>query len=268
MWRALILAGAWALLASAGEAATLRDCARCPEMVRIAAGNFIMGSPDHEIGHDRTEAPRHRVTIAHAFLLAAHETTFAEWDACVADGGCGDYRPSDMHWGRDNRPILFVSWDDAESYVLWLTRLTGRRYRLPSEAEWEYAARAGTTTPFATGETIGADDANYDARFTGGLGRSGPARGRTLDVGSFAPNSFGLFDMSGNVAEWTEDCVHYDYQGAPRDGSAWLGENCEERMVRGGSFASEPRLIRSAMRFGLYRRERSLYVGFRVAATP
>ena len=152
-------------------------------------------------------------------------------------------------WGRGRRPVMNVSWEDARSYVRWLSRKTGKRYRLLSEAEWEYAARAGTTEPFHTGSTISTDQANYNGDYIYGSGRKGVDRGRTVPVGSFPSNSFGLHDVHGNVSEWIEDCVHGNYSGAPSDGTAWpAGGECGKRVLRGGSWDYVPRYLRSAFR--------------------
>ncbi|MDE0229499.1 MAG: formylglycine-generating enzyme family protein [Spirochaetaceae bacterium] len=177
--------------------------------------------------------------IRDAFAVGVREVTFAEWDACVSAGGCGGYRPPDGGWGRARQPVINVSWDDAQSYVAWLSRKTGAEYRLLTEAEWEYAARAGTTTPFHTGATIATGQANYDGRAQPyGPGVPGPYRGHPIAAGSLARNGFGLYDVHGNVAEMVADC--YDAGGS--------GSSCTRRVVRGGSWASAPRLLRSAYR--------------------
>src|SRR5262249_31247231 len=151
---------------------------------------------------------------------------FAEWDSCVTAGSC-EYSPNDRGWGRAQHPIIGVSWLDAQQYLIWLLKRTGLKYRLLTEAEWEYAARAGTMTAFSTGETISGDDANFDAGYTYGDGQKGKYRKRTTRVGSFKPNAFGLYDMHGNVWEWVQDCWHKDYAAAPDEGSAWLNK-CNE----------------------------------------
>ena len=224
-----------------------RDCPECPEMVVIPSGSFMMGSPVGGRGRwARAEGPQHGVTIGQTFALGKYEVTFAEWDACVSDGGCNGYRPKDRGWGRGNRPVIYVSWYEAKAYVAWLSRKTGKRYRLPSEAEWEYAARAGTTTPFHFGSTISPDQANYDGRRTYGSGRKGVYREKTVAVGSFPSNAFGLHDMHGNVWEWVEDCWNGSCVGAPSDGSAWTSGNCYIREMRGGSWNYGPGSLRSA----------------------
>ena len=187
-----------------------------------------------------------------------------DWDSCVAAGGCNGHVPHDEGWGRARRPVLNVSWGDAKAYVGWLTAHTGERYRLLSEAEWEYAARA--TGPFHFGETISTDDANYDGNHVYGAGRRGVYRVQTLPVGAFPANGFGLHDAHGNVWEWVEDCWHDSYEGAPTDGSAWIeGGDCSQRVVRGGSWFDIPSLLRSALRSKVDAGGRYAYFGFRVA---
>ena len=166
----------------------------------------------------------------------------------MSGGGCGGHRPDDRGWGRGNRPVINVSWEDAQRYVTWLTRRTGEAYRLLSESEWEYAARAGTTTPFHFGRTISTDQANYDGDYRYGTGRKGRDRKKTVPVGSFAANRFGLHDVHGNVWEWVQDCWNPSYHGAPRDGRAWERRDCSQRVLRGGSWLNEPWLLRSAIR--------------------
>ena len=244
-----------------------RDCDECPKMVEIPAGTFRMGARASEGGRwDRREGPQHRVKLSW-FALGVTEVTFDEWEACVRGGGCDGYRPDDEGWGRGARPVVNVSWDDAQAYVRWLSRKAGMSYRLPSEAEWEYAARGGTTTPFHTGTTISTDQANYDGRYVYGSGRRGTYRRRTTPVGTFAPNAFGLHDVHGNVREWTDDCWHESYRGAPADGSPWLGGTCSNNVLRGGSWGDSPRLLRSAARLRRTTENRNSRAGFRVAMT-
>ena len=246
-----------------------RDCASCPEMVVVPAGSFEMGSPSGEKGRISTEGPVHRVTIQEPLAVGRYEVTFDEWDVCVRNGGCGGYRPHDRGWGRGSRPVIRVSWNDANSYVRWLSRETGEAYRLLSESEWEYAARAGTRTPFHTGPTISPDQANHNGSHSYGSGGRGLYRQRTMPAGSFSPNGFGLHDAHGNVREWVADCWHSNYAGAPSDGSAWMtGGDCHQRVVRGGSWWNTPDLLRSAHR-GKYnvKIQSSDFFGFRVART-
>jgi len=244
-----------------GAGAEFRDCAGCPQMVVIPAGEFTMGSPPAERGAEA----QHRVTITTPFAVGKFEITFEEWDACAKDGGCGGHRPSDESWGRGQRPVINISWDDAKAYADWLSRKTGKTYRLLTESEWEYAARAGTTTMFSFGENISPTQANHDGS-TDGSGPSDVNRQQTLPVGSFPPNGFGLHDMHGNVAEWVEDCWHVDYTAkAPTDGSAWVEGDCQGRVVRGGSWGDSQEELRSAGRTGGYREDQFDTTGLRVA---
>ena len=182
-----------------------------------------------------------QVAIAKPFAVSKFELTFAEWDACVAHGDCVPH-VSDSGWGRGRQPVINVSWDDAQSYVAWLSRITGKEYRLLSEAEYEYAARAGTQTAYPWGDDIGKNNANCD-----GCGSQWDNK-QTAPVGSFAANGFGLYDTVGNVWEWTEDCHHNNYNGAPVDGTAWTGDDCSSRVVRGGSWLYGPPDLRAAFR--------------------
>jgi formylglycine-generating enzyme required for sulfatase activity len=204
-------------------------------MVAVAAGSFTMGAKT-----DYAD-PVHRVTIPSDFAIGRFEVTFEEWDRCVDEGGCMT-RPDDRGWGRGQRPVINVSWLDAKAFVAWLSQKTGFKYRLPTEAEWEYAARAGTSTTYWWGADVGSGRANCQNCNTG--------QGRmTLSVGAFKPNAFGLYDTSGNIAEWVEDCWHDDYHGAPTDGSAWNQPQCQLRVLRGGAFDSDAMYVSSAARF-------------------
>ena len=249
-------------------AKVFQDCDSCPEMVVIPAGRYEMGSPEWEVGRDESEDPVHWVTIAEPLAVGVYEVTFAEWDACVSEGGCYGSRPDDRGWGRGRRPVVNVSWEDARAYVGWLSRKTRQGYRLLSESEWEYAARAGTTSPFHYGGTVSTEQANYAGDSTYGSGRKGEYRKRTLPVGTFPPNEFGLHDVHGNVSEWVEDCWNGSYRGAPRDGGAWTSRgSCDARVLRGGSWFSRPRRLRSANRGGNATAVRFDFDGFRVART-
>ena len=240
-----------------------RDCARCPRMVVIPAGEFTMGSPESE--PFRGAETQHRVTFAAPFAVSKFTITFDEWGACVKDGGCGGYRPDDQHWGRGKRPVIDISWDNAKAYVEWLSRKTGKPYRLLSEAEWEYAARAGTTTAYATGNAISPRQANYDGS-TDGSGPSDVNRQKTMPVGSFPANGFGLHDMHGNVSQWVEDCWHDDYTAmAPTDSSAWLEDSCDGGVLRGGSWEDSDIELRSAARTGEFKEKSSYADGLRIA---
>jgi formylglycine-generating enzyme required for sulfatase activity len=234
--------------AKAGE--FIRDCQGCGEMVVLPAGSFDMGS------NTEYENPVHRVTIAKPFAIGRHEVTFDEWDRCVEEKGC-KYQADDRGWGRGNRPVINVSWLDAKEFVAWLSQKTGQTYRLPSEAEWEYAARAGANTPFWWGRDVGSRQANCRECNTG-------AGQQTQPVGSYNPNPFGIYDTAGNAAEWVEDCWNDNFRGAPKDGSAWLAGQCRLRVLRGGAFDSQGKYVRSTARFRYDTDVRYSANGFRV----
>jgi formylglycine-generating enzyme required for sulfatase activity len=240
---------------------SFRECAKdCPEMIVLPAGEFMMGSLADEIDHYDNESPLHRVTIAQALAVSKFEITFEQWDACVAVGTCAHL--SDSNMGRGAQPVINESWDHAQQYVAWFSKMTGRTYRLLSEAEWEYAARAGTTTAFSWGDDIGKNNAACN-----GCGSQWDGR-QTAPVGSFAPNQFGLYDIHGNVWEWVEDCWHPNYEGAPNDGSAWTAQgDCNYRVVRGGSWTGYSVGLRSALRFWSSPDDHGNDLGFRVART-
>ena len=237
-----------------------RDCPECPEMVGVPAGSFMMGSPENEVNRFPDEGPLHRVTISRSFSVGKYEVTFDQWDACVAQGGCGGYRPVDGGWGRGARPVINVSWDDAKAYVDWLSRKTGRTYRLLSEAEWEYSARGGTTTAWACGA-----EESCIGEIAWGWSNSGR---RSQVVGGKRANAFGLHDMTGTVWEWVEDCWHESYAGAPGDGGVrTTGGSCGQRVLRGGSWGDDPGILRAASRYRVTTGYRDVYAGFRVART-
>ena len=240
-----------------------RECRDCPEMTVVPAGHFLMGSPKDQ-GDDR-EHPQHEVTIARPFAVAKFALTFDEWDACAANGPCNP-DVSDAGWGRGRQPVINVSWDDAQTYVRWLSRVTGKPYRLLSEAEYEYAARAEGETEYPWGPDIKLDGKEM-ANCNGCGGEWGGKR--TAPVGKFPANAFGLYDMVGNVWEWTEDCWHGSYAGGPpTDGSAWTtGSDCKTRVVRGGSWVNYPDILRSADRDRDSSVVRYDDLGFRVART-
>jgi formylglycine-generating enzyme required for sulfatase activity len=237
-----------------------RDCDECPEMVVIPAGSLLMGSPAAEKGRSDQEGPQHEVTLPQAFAVGRYEVSFDEWDACVAAGG-RRHKPGEDNWGRGRRPVINVSWLDAQAYVSWLTKKTGKAYRLLSEAEWEYAARAGTTTAYPWGDEPGSRRANFAGS---GSQWSGS---QTAPVGSFPPNGFGLHDMIGNVWEWTQDCWNDNHQGGPADGLAREGGDCGRRVKRGSSWVNDPDSARVAYRDGVESGYRDSVVGFRLART-
>lgn len=223
-----------------------RDCPECPEMVVVPAGQTYLASGRN-------------VTIAAPFAVGKFEVTFAEWDAaCVAQVGCG-HRPDDRGWGRGRQPVMNVNWYDAQQYVAWLSRKTGKSYRLLSEAEWEYAAQAGSGREQLA--QPGANEANCY-----GCGSRWDNK-QTAPVGSFAANAFGLHDMLGNVWEWTADCWNPSQAGAPADGSARLSGRCSDRVLRGGSSSVLPEYASSVDRFGITAGDRYVFYGFRVART-
>jgi formylglycine-generating enzyme required for sulfatase activity len=259
--------------------ASFRECAaNCPEMVVIPSGSFMMGSTqteqsrynsvprnagnndfqNFEAGGLDNEGPQHKVVIAKSFAVSKFDVTFAEWDACFSVGGCR--KRGDGGMGRDTKPAVTVSWEDAQQYVAWLSKMTGGSYRLLTEAEWEYAARAGTTTTYYWGDEIGKGNANCT-----GCGSEGS--GQTSPVGSFPPNPFGLYDMAGNVWQWVQDCYSPNYDQAPMDGSAATGQDCMYRVARGGSWNLGSEYVRSAIRFRYPSNYQALNRGFRVSRT-
>ena len=247
---------------------TFRDCPLCPEMVVVPAGAFVMGDGDRQTAR---LGPQHEVRIARPFAVRRFEVTYGQWQACVADGGCpGASQLESIGAARLKRdspalnrvPVTMVSWRNAKAYVAWLTRITGKPYRLLSDAEWEYAARAGTTTRWFCGDDPSCLDGVAWYRANSGK--------RTHPVGSKRANAFGIHDVHGSLWEWVENCWHPDYRGAPSDGSAWTtdttGKDCSEfadHVLRGGSWASTAWTLRIANRFGNYH-ETSIF-GIRVA---
>ncbi|MFZ2300677.1 MAG: TolC family outer membrane protein [Gallionella sp.] len=218
-----------------GNGKPFKDCPNCPDMVMVPAGKFMMGVPGSQ----------KQKTISNAFAVGKYEVTFAEWDACVAGGGCAKYRPNDQGWGRGRQPVVNVNWNDAKKYVRWLSQKTGKNYRLLTETEWEYAARAGTTTAYPWGDAIGSGNANCN-----GCGSQWDNK-QPAPVGSFKANAFGLYDMNGNVCEWTEGCIN--------------NNNCNVRVVRGGSWFYGATDVRSTHRIGDDSNARDYDDGFRVA---
>ncbi len=239
---------------------SFRECAKdCPEMIVVPAGEFMMGSPANEKDRYDDEGPQHKVTIVKPFAVSRFDVTFADWDACVSVRGCPQVGHSGF--GRGARPVINVSWDEAQQYVAWFSKMTRRPYRLLNEAEWEYAARAGSTTAYFWGDDIGKENANCS-----GCGSKWDGR-ETSPVGSFKPNACGLYDMAGNVWQWVQDCYHDDYDGAPTDGSAWTIDACSRRVVRGGSWGDRPQHLRSAVRDGYSTDLRGNRIGFRLGRT-
>lgn len=237
-----------------------RDCPKCPEMVVIPSGSFRMGDLNGD--GENNEKPVRMVTIRYSFAVGKYEVTQAEWEAVMGSN------PSGLK--ANDRPVEQVSWDDVQKFIRKLNAKTGQDYRLLSEAEWEYVARAGTTSKYPWGNSA----SHVYANFSRGVFSRGFESGRdrwvkTAPIGSFAPNDYGVHDMHGNVNEWTADCWHDSYIGASRDGSAWIsGENCSERVLRGGSWTNYlPRNQRSAYRFPFRTDFQSNDIGFRIAKT-
>ena len=228
-------------------------------MKSIPSGTFIMGCSAGDVECADKEKPTRQVSID-AFKLMATEVTFAMWDACVAAGGCS-HRPEDNGWSRGNRPVIKVSYNDiTQQFIPWLNRTTGLTFRLPSEAEWEYAARAGTTTKYSWGNNIGSNNANCD-----GCGSQWDDS-KTAPVKSFSANAFGLYDMEGNVREWVQDCWNNSYQGAPQDGRAIESGDCVWRRTRGGAWNLNPkRFLRVSNREGASCSSGFNNIGFRLA---
>ncbi len=275
-----------------------RDCPHCPEMVAVPAGRFEMGSPSSEEGRDGDEGPVHRVAIPSPFAIGVHEVTRGEFarfisatgrstgDSCWIYEDGGWVERSGRNWRSpgfsqgDSHPAVCVSWDDAQAYAAWLSRETGESYRLPSEAEWEYAARAGTRTARYWGESAsgqcgyanGADAAvkRRDSDWPWAVAECSDGYARTAPAGSFEPNAFGLHDVLGNAWEWVEDCWHGNYDDAPSNGDAWLGGHggeCSRRVLRGGSWNFDPKDLRAAYRVSVDTGSWLNYFGFRVART-
>jgi formylglycine-generating enzyme required for sulfatase activity len=236
---------------------TFNECTLgCPTMVVIPAGKFMMGAAADE--GSGQEQPQHQVVLATPFAIGRVEVTIGEWRKCVAAGRCRAV-PFPDGWGADDLPVVNVSWDDAESYVAWLSRMTGKRYRLPSEAEWEYAARAGSTSRYSFGAN--ASDLRKYAWYSENSDES------THPVGLLAANAFGLKDVHGNVFEWCKDNWHQDYLDAPGNGAEWSGGDGSKRVVRGGAWDSTAFFARVAYRSNSEPAAYSTNVGFRVART-
>jgi formylglycine-generating enzyme required for sulfatase activity len=243
----------------------LKSGGKGPSMVVIPAGRFRMGSPPDEPERVDREGPQHEVRIATPFAMGVYAVTFEDYDLFCKN--TKREKPKDQGWGRDRRPVINVSWEDVRAYCGWLGEETGRTYRLPSEAEWEYACRAGTETPFHFGATFTTDQANFDGNYTYNGSTQGEYRQKTVPVGSFPPNAFGLYDMHGNVWEWCQDAWHESYDGAPSDGSPWGGGKGQSRVLRGGSWYFKPRRCRAAYRHNNPPGFRYDSVGFRVCCS-
>ena len=215
----------------------IQDCAVCPEMVVVPAGKFVMGA----VKGKKRAKPAHDVTIAKSFAISKYEITWDEWEACMADGGC-TREPDDHKWGKGKQPVINISWKHANNYVKWLSKMTGNTYRLATEAEWEYAARAGTSTNYWWGDKLKKKYANCRKCGTEWSGK------QSAPVGSFPPNQWGIHDMHGNIWEWTADCWNPNHEGAPTDGSVRSEGDCAKRVVRSGSWYYYPKLAHSQSR--------------------
>ena len=247
---------------------TFKDCDDCPTMVVVPAGAYWQGSEEGSVTALSKEKPRRMITFSEPFAVGIFEVTMNQWDQCVAGGGCS-MRPRDNGWGRENRPVIMVSWNDAQEYVAWMNQKTGQKYRLPSESEWEYFARAGEESEWIGGDPASTCTyANIAGTETGlrwqheACADAAPLE--TLPVGSLRPNAFGIYDVIGNVAEWTLDCMNLSYLDAPADGSAWGRGICSSRMTRGGSWFTGTREIRLPARFNLKTGDRNDFTGFRL----
>ncbi len=226
-------------------------------MVKISLGSFVMGRQGHA-------EPTHNVSFNYDLAVGKYEVTFAEWELCADEGGCNGYWPLDKDWGRNNRPVIFINWNDAQAYVEWLSKRTGHQYQLLTEAEWEYIALAGSTTGCINNKPL------KDGKCPETISE------KTMPVGSFSPNGFGIYDMDGNVQEWVQDCHHKNYIGAPSDGSAWTTscivhkpEDGPPHIVRGASWRYpwwDPyAYISLRLVFSKNARDREPDVGFRIA---
>jgi len=232
---------------------TVRDCENCPEMVILQPGSFTMGD-NHG---DRSERPAHRVTISRPYAIGKYEVTLAQWNACVQAEACKAV--TSTTGSPDKSPTRDISWADTQRFVRWLSKQTGQNYRLPTEAEWEYAARAGTSSRYWWGEKMRAGMANCKG-CGGDWSNDAP-----VNVDALPPNPFGLYGMNGGVWEWVEDCWHKDYDGAPTDGSAWTSSDCRENVIRGGAWRNDSTYAHSSSRFTYDSAVRYILNGFRVA---
>lgn len=217
----------------------IRDCEGCPDLVVIPAGQFVMGSSSNDSDHQPDESPQIQVSIS-SIAVGRYEITFDQWEKCVGEGGCGGYAPDDHGWGRGSRPVIYISWANAHEYTNWLSRKTGHRYRLPSEAEWEFAARAGSVQKYGYGDDpsllcVYGNVADRDAPW-GDRVECSDGYSYTAPVGQFRPNAFGLYDMIGNVSEWVEDCYHKTLQGEDAKGAPFVSSNCSVHVAKGAAW--------------------------------
>jgi len=237
------------------------------EMIVINPGAGKLGSPDFEKKRARFENPMRDTFINYRFEVSKYEITFDDWNKCVSSGGCAGHKPDDKGWGRGKRPVINVSYNDAQNFLKWLNSKTGQNYRLLSEAEWEYVARAGQDAPFGTGFDMSAQYANFDGKAPYGSGTPGPYLRKTQPVGQYEPNAFGVYDMHGNVYEWVEDCWNKDHSGAIGDGSARKDGDCKFRIMKGGSWVTHGYQTRAAARIRYVTDYRYDDYGIRIART-
>jgi len=237
------------------------------EMVVINPGSGKLGSPDFEKKRARYENPMRDTFINYRFEVSKYEITFDDWNKCVSSGGCSGHKPDDKGWGRGKRPVINVSYNDAQNFLKWLNAKTGQNYRLLSEAEWEYVARAGQDAPFGTGFDMSAQYANFDGKAPYGSGATGPYLRKTQPVGQYEPNAFGVYDMHGNVYEWVEDCWNKDHSGAIGDGSPRTDGDCKFRVMKGGSWVTHGYQTRAAARIRYVMDYRYDDYGIRIART-
>lgn len=245
----VLASSAWIGLAWAG----MKDCDVCPELAIIPPGDFVMGSD----GPHKFERPSLVVHIDKAFAMGVYEVSFDEWQVCIDEGACGPDIPNDHNWGRKTRPVINITWAEANMYTDWLTKKTGNTYRLPTESEWEYAARADTITEFSWGDKVGTS--------LGNCRNCGPKIShKSLPVDSFKPNPWGLYNMHGNVWEWTQDCWNPNLEDMPNDGTARLTGDCRQRVMRSGSWYYFSKNLRSSWRAKNDARVKSYGIGLRV----
>lgn len=247
-----------------------KECENCPVMAVVPAGRALIGSPADEPGRSANEGPQQPVTIGQAFAVGRSEVTFDEWSACLSEGGCNGHRPGDFGFGTGRHPVIFVSWQDAQAYVDWLSRKTGASYRLLSEAEWEFAARGCAlgscpSTPFWFGSDITPSQANYNWSLSYKGSPKAQRQARTVLADTGDSNPFGLLNVHGNVREWVQDCWSETLAGMRPDGAARMTGDCARHVIRGGGWSDEPRDLRSAKRSWELTAERQERIGFRVA---
>lgn len=249
-----------------------QECEKCPQMVVIPSGASMLGSPPNEAGRQSHELPPTEVSFAAPFAVGRFDVSFEQWDACAAEGGCNNWRPGDFGWGRGRRPVIFVSWADAQAYVAWLSVKTGQPYHLLSEAEWEYAARGCRTarcvaSPFWFQSGIKPELANYDSRYSYAGSPKAQAARKTVPVDDGVANPFGLIHIIGNVRKWMSDCWRLTSSRAPADAASRPAAECPDHAVRGGSWGDEPKDLRAGARSWAETNERAPQIGFRVART-